>query len=38
LFMHHASVRFDARWYTGEEDGVQSFLGHRGLGKTGIQG
>jgi len=36
--MHHASVRFDARWYTREEDGVEWFLGHRGFGKAEIQG
>lgn len=38
LFMRHASVHFDARWYTGEEDGVEWFLGYRGIGKAEIQG
>ena len=38
LFMHHASVHFDAKRYTGEEDGIEWFLGHRGIGKAEIQG
>jgi hypothetical protein len=36
LFVHHASVHFDARWYAGEEDGIQWSLGHRGFGKAEI--